>query len=319
MTDEIPDVLTVDEASIAVSVPGWAVTLTDTNADGSGGLLTATFPGPFNPGDAVAITLTVTVGELPQPDPTVPPDDIFNEARVSSHEPDTKPDDNVDDELTPIKAVTLAASAICINDTPYLDYSVGAVGLVPTLVTLNWWNPEVWNGGNPTGPPTATQTIPLDQLTGTILWFGAAVDANGEPTDWPGWTLLPDGTWVEDPNAPGADLRPSAIVQIEVNPDIAAVQVYPPPTPNCNANPPPNQPPGTPGVPGTPGNPAVPGSPGAPGVPLVPGSLAGPLPRTGAEPMGGLAAGLGLIAAGSAARRLSRRLQARRVRQAMVV
>jgi len=203
---------------------------------------------------------------------------------------------------------------VCRSDVPFLDYTIGVVGVVPTHITLNWWNPAVWNGGNPTGPPSATQSIPLDQLSGSLLWPGAAVDAQGHPTDWPGWTLLPDGTWVEDPNAPGADLRPVTVVQILVNPSIAAVQVYPPATPVCDANPPPNPPPSTPpsSPPGTPGTPGTPNTPVAFVRPVTPVIEPGPaptgsLPRTGGDPRPLLLVGLGLLAVGALSRRLSRR------------
>jgi uncharacterized repeat protein (TIGR01451 family) len=302
MSDPLPDTVEVDPTTLTTPA-GWTVALGGTNADGTGGTLTADFPGPFDPGDEVTITMTVTA-HLPQPDPTVAPDPIVNTATVSSHEPDEHPEDNTDTEETPVKAVTLQALGICRNDVPFLQYSMSVVGVTPTLITFNWWNPTVWNGGNPTGPPSHSQTIPLDQLSGELLWFGAAVDAQGNPTDWPGWTLLPDGTWVEDPNAPGADLRPVTVVQITVNPEIAATQVYPPATPLCDASPPPNQPPGTPGTPGTPGSPGSPPvgvvPPGTPGVPRE-------LPRTGGSPAGALGLAAGLLVAGTALRRLRRR------------
>ncbi len=293
MSDAIPDVLTVDPSTFAVTTTpdagqaaGWVVALTGTNADGSGGTLTARFAGPFAPGDEAVISLTVTVGELPQPDPSVPPDPIVNTATVTSREPDDNPGDNTSTEETPVEAVTIEALGVCRDDVPYLAYSIDVIGLTPTLITLEWWNPTVFNGGNPTGPPTATQPIPVDQLSGVILWYGAAVDANGEPTDWPGWTLLPDGTWIEDPNAPGADLRPLTVVRIVVNPEVAAAQVYPPATPTCDASPPDN--------PGTP-----PGSP--------PGTPGGQLPRTGGDPATALAVGLGLVAVGAVLRRRAAR------------
>jgi hypothetical protein len=85
--------------------------------------------------------------------------------------------------------------------------------------------------------------------------------------------------------APGADLRPAAIVQIVVNPDIAAVQVYPPATPVCDPNPPGSSSPGTP--------------------------VGGTLPRTGGDVGGMLAAAAGLIVIGALSRRRARRLSPR--------
>lgn len=83
-------------------------------------------------------------------------------------------------------------------------------------------------------------------LTGRVLWPGAVVGANGEALDWPGWTQLPDGTWVEGDEFNW--VRPEVTVTIEVNPATSAVIAYPPSSPQCLTNPPgpfvpPNAPP----------------------------------------------------------------------------
>jgi len=104
----------------------------------------------------------------------------------------------------------------------------------------------------------------------------AEVDASGNPIDWPGWTLLADGTWVLDPSAPFYDLRAEAVVEIRINPSNDAVAVYPPPTPNCNAAPPSTTPPTV-----------VPAS-----------SSSSALPATGVEAGGFLAAAMALLIAG---------------------
>jgi hypothetical protein len=69
-------------------------------------------------------------------------------------------------------------------------------------------------------------TVPADWssgevITGEMLWPGAAVDADGNPTDWPGWNQLPDGTWFLDPSDPFYVLRSTSIVEFRINPTVA--------------------------------------------------------------------------------------------------
>ena len=286
VSDVIPSTLAVDPASI-VAPAGWTVGVTGQDAGGFGGRLTAAFPGPLAPGASVTISLTVTVGPLPQPDPAVPPAAIVNTTTVTGDGPDGTPDDNTSTETTPVKAVTLTAAGVCRNNLPFLDYAIGAVGFTPTVATVNWFSVATWNNGAPTGPPSATSAIPVDQLVGSLLWPGAAVDAAGNPTDWPGWTLRPDGTWIEDPNAPGADLRPATVVQVVVNPTVATAEVYPPADPVCDPNPPRPAPPPAGGG----GGGAATGSGG--------GTSRGRLPRTGADVAAAAVAAAGLLAAGT--------------------
>jgi LPXTG-motif cell wall-anchored protein len=74
-------------------------------------------------------------------------------------------------------------------------------------------------------------------LSGRVLWPGAAVDANGEPTDWPGW-IFQNGQWVQADDG-FAWSRSGAQIFAVVNPTSPTVTVtYPPPTPTCDANPP---------------------------------------------------------------------------------
>ena len=81
-----------------------------------------------------------------------------------------------------------------------------------------------------TVPPGWTEGTPI---TGQQLWPGAAVDALGEPTDWPGWTELPDGSWILDPLAPFYDLRLTSVIEFRVNPTISTVVDYPPASEEC--------------------------------------------------------------------------------------
>lgn len=69
-------------------------------------------------------------------------------------------------------------------------------------------------------------------LSGDILWPGADP---GPPPQWPGWTQLPDGTYVEGGNF--AWTRPSVLVRFDVNPSFTRRIFYPPASAVC-ANPP---------------------------------------------------------------------------------
>ena len=142
---------------------------------------------------------------------------------------------------------------ICDGDVPYLSYSA-AFGAATRVARITFVNPS--------GPDFTYTDLPL---AGRVLWPGAVVGADGEPLDWPGWTELPDGTWVEGDEWDW--VRPSVTVELEINPVATASIGYPPSTPQCATNPP--QPPGAPPAP-----PRVPPAPPAPPT-TIPG-----LPRT---------------------------------------
>ncbi len=114
--------------------------------------------------------------------------------------------------------------AKCINDTPYVDYTVHAVGVpTPPGVSIDW---QKIGGGS-------AQILPNQPLTGRLLWPGAAVDASGNPTAWPGWQFT-GGQWVQINDG----LRPDMNIAFTINPTTTALVSYPPATPTCNANPP---------------------------------------------------------------------------------
>ncbi len=114
----------------------------------------------------------------------------------------------------------------------------------PTTFTFDWFTVA----GNPAGTPADTLvssstvsaiSAAFDPVTGIYsgsqLWPGASSDPNNP--DWPGWKLV-NGSWVPDPLDFGGNLRPSARVQISVNPTNTSAISYPPPTPQCYTNPP---------------------------------------------------------------------------------
>ncbi|MDR6904698.1 putative repeat protein (TIGR01451 family) [Agromyces sp. 3263] len=319
VTDELPDGVTYVEGSAVISPnpAEWGpVEVVD-------GVMTVQHDGYIEPGDVIMITFDVTVGELAQPG-TGPIPDLVNRACVAS-EPYEDPgmsgdgpligfeadeSDNCDDATTPVKSIGLTAAAQCVNDTPLFDYSITPYNIddpSANPIVLIWWTPDAFADRDPSIPASdvaailadgASQVDPIAYPDGWMsgqpisdqkLWPGAEVDAAGNPIDWPGWTLLADGTWVLDPSAPFYDLRSEAVVEIRINPSNDAVAVYPPPTPNCNAAPPSNTPPTV--------------------VPASTSSSA--LPGTGFETGGFLAAALGLLVAGGvglAAARSRRRM-----------
>lgn len=116
-------------------------------------------------------------------------------------------------------------SPICDNEVPKLRYVVEAIGTPNTTVTITFINP--------TGADVVYADLPL---SGTVNWPGAVEDENGRGIDWPGWTQLPDGTWVEGDEFDW--VRPSVQVMFEVNPSLTASVAYPPSSPVCLTDPP---------------------------------------------------------------------------------
>ncbi|WP_350347087.1 hypothetical protein ABIQ69_10605 [Agromyces sp. G08B096] len=89
---------------------------------------------------------------------------------------------------------------------------------------------------------TNSETLELGELdengklSGRILWPGASVDEQGNPTGWPGWEQTADGFWVEtDGNYAWTRSLTSATLQ--VNPELGVGLAYPPATPNCLSGP----------------------------------------------------------------------------------
>jgi len=140
---------------------------------------------------------------------------------------------------TPVGDATAAENVLCAEigefhpggecdaNTPYLVYDVPVLNLpAATSVTITFVNP--------TGPDLV---FPNQPLSGRILWPGAVLDADGNIIDWPGWTLLPDGTWVEGDEFSWT--RPTVEIRFEVNPEATVTVDYPPASTAC-ADPPPN-------------------------------------------------------------------------------
>ena len=129
----------------------------------------------------------------------------------------------VDNPLTQA-SLTLLATPICINDTPYIGYEVQLDQITaPNGATIRFTNAS-------TGE--VVQELTNQPLSGRLLWPGAVVDASGETIDWPGWEFV-NGEWVEVDDG----LRPEIDLTVEVNPEDTVRVEYPPPEPLCNPNP----------------------------------------------------------------------------------
>lgn len=254
VTDALPEGLSYVDGTL-VSPAGWTAEFVE-------GVLTASFAGPFEAGATAEFTFDALVGTLTRSSDAVPYPAIENTACVTEGGPDSDPSDNCSTDTTPVKSIAVEADAVCIADTPYASYSVTPFNVAsdPTIALI-WWTQAAYEERDPSISSGDTAALLADgasqvdriempvgwtngtPITGDILWPGAEVDANGNPTAWPGWTQNADGTWKLDPEAPFYDLRGEAVMEIRINPSSASELVYPPATPNCNAAPPKVNPP----------------------------------------------------------------------------
>lgn|GEM_PF-3108395 len=128
-------------------------------------------------------------------------------------------------------------TAQCLNDVPILSYSVTLIdpsnqstGDEAVLTLSDGSNSYVFD-------PALGTIHDGETLTGSRIWPGASVDADGNATGWPGWEL--DGTtWVETTGNYGWARGDGLTATISVNPDIVASVTYPPGDPNCITRPP---------------------------------------------------------------------------------
>ncbi|TRX36157.1 gliding motility-associated C-terminal domain-containing protein [Flavobacterium sp. ZT3R18] len=122
--------------------------------------------------------------------------------------------------------MTVVTSSLCLNNTPYVSYTVTPDNFTPTnLLTVKW----IDSANN----VVATQTnLPL---AGQLLWPGTVLDGNGKTIDWPGW-LLVNGKWIQ--GSDGFELtRPAVTMEFSLNPTLSQIVNYPPATALCNSAP----------------------------------------------------------------------------------
>ncbi|MBO3100642.1 peptidase [Cellulomonas fengjieae] len=114
---------------------------------------------------------------------------------------------------------------VCESGIPKLHYRVAATGSTSPTVTVTWVNP--------TGADVVQADLPLE---GTLTWPGAAVGGDGLGSDWPGWTELASGDWVEGDAFDWA--RPAVDVVFHVDSDAVVSASYPTASAACVAGPP---------------------------------------------------------------------------------
>uniref|UniRef100_UPI00404AAE43 Ig-like domain-containing protein n=1 Tax=Fulvivirga sp. TaxID=1931237 RepID=UPI00404AAE43 len=128
-----------------------------------------------------------------------------------------------------VSTITISANSICVDNSPRLEYNVVAIGFNPNgRVTLRW---ERLDG-------TVVLELTNQPLTGTILWPGSELDANGNMVKWPGWTLE-NGIWIKISDGLRPQLRLRVISTVQ---NVVTVN-YPISTTTCAVDP--NNPPVT--------------------------------------------------------------------------
>ncbi len=323
VTDEIPGTLKVDLATVTKPT-GWTVALTDADADGFGGTLVFTAGETFPVGAVATFTFDVTTAtSLPRTpeDPTGAILDIVNTAVVDSDGVEATPEDNTSTEETPVKSIVVALESSCLKDAAYADWSVtptNTEALKDAPVVLIWWTESAYLARDrsiPASDPAAiladgaawvdTLPAPADGWTsgvtvsGSQLWPGTEVNADGEGIAWPGWTKQADGSWKLDPTAPFYDIHEFAILEVRMNPSTGSAEAYPPANPDCSAQPP-FEPPT---LPEPPENPTPPTTPPTQPTPPVPPAALPLLASTGLNLVAGLAVGAALLVTGALSRR----------------
>ena len=125
-----------------------------------------------------------------------------------------------------------------MSDAAYLAYDLTSVNVPDASslpVTATWRTQD--------GTVARVDTIPAGQLTGTLLWPGMVLNAQGVAVGWPGWRdlqpsdfpLAPGariyGTQIEDASLPSYAYRLPMTVTFSINPTAVVDVLYPDVTP----------------------------------------------------------------------------------------
>ncbi|WP_164515311.1 Ig-like domain-containing protein [Flavobacterium ustbae] len=122
--------------------------------------------------------------------------------------------------------LTIETDSYCENNTAYVSYTVSGNNFIPTgLLTINWIDSA--------GKVVATQNnMPLN---GKTLWPGMVLNAENNPIDWPGWSLV-NNKWIQDND--GFELtKPSVTMEFVLNATQSVSVAYPDSILGCNARP----------------------------------------------------------------------------------
>ncbi|KQO95873.1 hypothetical protein ASF30_20055 [Leifsonia sp. Leaf264] len=123
-------------------------------------------------------------------------------------------------------------SSVCVADVPYISYDITLVD--PDNQATSHTAYLTLSGGGQSETFLLGEIVD-GQLSGTMLWPGASVGDDGQPTGWPGWMLV-GGTWVQtDGNY--AWTRDVTSALITVNPETTVPLSYPPSAPDCLTSP----------------------------------------------------------------------------------
>ncbi|WP_350347366.1 hypothetical protein ABIQ69_12070 [Agromyces sp. G08B096] len=161
---------------------------------------------------------------------------------------DLEPDNDCADAEVPVKRIDAGVYVRCVNDVPWLYYDIQVTDNVePGPVTVTWTSAD--------GTLTKEEVISPEDLSGRLLWPGAAVDENGVPYQFPGWRPVTEAD-LTNPPVPGTrfldlildenvatypwrDMENPATITFEVNPSQSVLAVYPQALPTCAIDRPP--------------------------------------------------------------------------------
>lgn len=245
------DVRLVDPVPAELEVTGvtapapWTCTVepTDPADAGAGDTVRCAYPtGSTLAAGASAPVVTVHV-RVPD---DVAVDEVVNSATVrwtDTGSPDPTPTERSDTDDAPVvvRWVDATTSSVCRADGTWLDYAIDVrnVDTSTQAVTLTWYA-DADQDGVPDGPAVHVDTIPAGgDLTGTLLWPGAAVDSAGVGIAWPGWRQAQAGetpVWqdqVPDASLPEAALRDGALLTIAAGPSTTLAVPFPALTMDC--------------------------------------------------------------------------------------
>lgn len=231
ITDDLDADLNVDATSIDAT--GWTCDVSGRVGDGYGGTLECVLDATLPVGaTAPLIGYTATLH------PEVAQDAIANTAVVTSTTYVVAGDD--DTVSTPVKWLAVDAFTECVQDAPWLDYTVDAHNLDVSGRTMN----VIWRGSGGDIVQTNEIEIATDgTVAGRLLFPGAAIDPNGDGIAWPGWRPALAGETPEwenlvlDPTLPSYGLRSGASVEFVINPSTTVAIDYPPASADCAETP----------------------------------------------------------------------------------
>ncbi len=126
-------------------------------------------------------------------------------------------------ELLSADSLQLVLSGACHNGIPLIHYALPGFGDSAPPVNIRLYSTE----------GRLLEQFSAQPGSGTLLWPGAAMDSNGNPTAWPGWEYV-NGQWVQVDD----DRVPEIVVHVQVNPETEGMVAFPDATPQCAGQPP---------------------------------------------------------------------------------